>query len=168
MKKLKTFLTMICAFAILLSDPYIAFAETEEPETAAKTVRISTNRDEKNNDPDKQDLGPGERDEKSEQNRVNTEDGTSERSKDTPVVRMDITEMTEVRIGSYEDWVKFAKNCSLDSWSADKYVVITDDIDFNMKEFIPIPYFAGVLEGNGKALNKAAFTGEDNYIGIIS
>ena len=55
-----------------------------------------------------------------------------------------------------------------DTWSADKYVVLTDNIDFSMKEFVPVPIFCGVFDGQGYVLNRAACTQERSYIGIFS
>ena len=82
--------------------------------------------------------------------------------------RTEIPRMTEVRIGNYEEWCDFARKCTLDTWSADKYVVLTDNIDFNMKEFVPVPLFCGVFDGQGHTINRAAYTEEQNYIGIFS
>ena len=165
-KTLKFILSMACILAMILPDAAVVFAETEEAQTAAKTIRISE--EEQAKDTDAEDLGPGERSEKDEENQVQEEDGNSEKSKQAPVERMDITEMTEIRVGTYEEWCDLAKKCSLDSWSVDKYVVLYDNIDFRMKTFQPIPLFAGVFEGNGYTLNKAAFTDEQNYIGVFS
>ena len=166
----KLILPMICILSMVLPAPAAVFAKTDEAQTAAKTVRVSKeeNKENKENDPDDTDLGPAERSKESEENRIETQDGLSEKSKAEPVARMDITEMTEIRIRSYDDWKGFAKRCTLDTWSADKYVVLEDDIEFNMKEFTPVPYFAGVFEGNNHTLNKAAYTNEQNYIGIFS
>ncbi len=168
-KKHKILPALICLLALVLADPYVAYAEKDEPETASKTIKITTKsgKDDGNN-ADEEDLGPGERSKEDEENHVEKEDGNSEKTGNYLIERMDVTEMTEVRIGSYEDWVDFAKKCTLDTWSVDKYVVLTDNIDFNMKEFVPVPYFAGVLDGNKKTVNKVAFTGEDNYVGLFS
>ncbi len=165
-KTLKFILIAACILAMILPDAAVVFAETEEAQTAAKTIRISE--EEQAKDTDAEDLGPGERSEKDEENQVQTEDGNSEKSKQDPVERMDITEMTEIRVGTYEEWCDLAKKCTLDSWSVDKYVVLYDNIDFRMKTFQPIPLFAGVFEGNGYTLNKVAFTDEQNYIGVFS
>ncbi len=165
-KTLKFILSMACILAMILPDAAFVLAETNEAQTAAKTIRIKEEEQEK--DTDAEDLGPGERSEKDEENQVQEEDGNSEKSKQAPVERMDITEMTEIRVGTYEEWCDLAKKCSLDSWSVDKYVVLYDNIDFRMKTFQPIPLFAGVFEGNGYTLNKAAFTDGQNYIGVFS
>ena len=164
----KIILSFACIFAIIISDPFIAFAETDTAETASKTVRISTKDGEQKTPDDVEDRGPGERSMSSEENPLRKEDGESEKSMATPVERMDITEMKEIHIGSYEDWVSFVHNCTLDSWSLDKYVMLTENIDFSMKEFMPVPYFAGVFDGNGHVINKAAYTNEQNYIGVFS
>ena len=165
-KTLKIILTIACILAIILPDISVVYAETKEAQTAAKTVRISD--DKEASDGDAEDLGPAERSESDEENHIEYEDGNSEKSKMSPVERMDITEMTEVKVGSYEDWCDLVKKCTLDTWSMDKYVVLTEDIDFRMKTFRPVPMFAGVFEGNGHTINKAAYTDEQNYIGVFS
>lgn len=150
----KIFPSLLCILAILFSNPAFISAETaDKPETALKTVRVQTE-EETSEDKKKTD---GE----------DTSEDTGD-AKEKPAERMDITEMTQVNVGSYEDWCDLADKCSLDTWSADKYVVLTDNIDFNMKEFMPIPFFAGVFEGGGHTISKAAFTDEQNYIGVFS
>jgi len=158
MQKLKRFLLcVLCASTVIVTDPAIAFAETgDEAQTAAKTVRVSSE--------DDQDPEEGQSDAETADN----EDGASEKIGNYSIERMDITEMEEVRVGNYDEWCDFARKCELDTWSADKYVVLTDDIDFNLKTFVPVPYFAGVFDGNGHTVNKAAFTDEQNMAGIFS
>lgn len=166
-KTLKSLLAILCVTVTVLPAPLSVFAETDEAMTAAKTIRISGEEAEKNNS-DVIDLGAAERSEKEEENQVQTEDGNSEKSKNPPVERMDITEMTEIRVGNFDEWCDLANKCTLDSWSTDKYVVLTDNIDCRMKKFVPIPLFSGVFDGNGYTINKAACTDEQNYIGVFS
>ncbi len=165
-------LSILLALSMMLSDPATAFAAPkEDAQTAAKTVRISTKSEEaedgqkaEGDDAGSEEAGDTEKDE----GIFRHEDGESEKSKAAPVERMDITEMTEIKVGSFEEWEQFVKNCTLDSWSKDKYVVLTNDIDCNMQKFTPVPLFAGVFDGQGHTINKAAFTEEANYIGIFS
>ena len=167
-------MNILLTIAMTLSDPVIAFAAKDEAQTAAKTVRISTVAGEDESDEaleagaqkaaaEEETLESGKN-----EGMIRNEDGESEKSKAAPVERMDITEMTEIRIGSFDDWQQFVKKCSLDSWSKDKYVVLTRDIDLNMQKFTPVPVFSGVFDGMGHTINKAAFTEEVNYIGIFS
>ncbi len=144
----------------LLSDS-VCYAKTDDAETAAKTVRSAAEPD-GGDDPDAAAEG-GEG--SGESGQTDEADGTGETKAPS---RPDISEMTHISIATYEDWCAFAGKCRLDSWSADKYVTLTENIDFNMKEFIPVPYFAGVFEGDGHTLSKAAYTKEMGSIGIFS
>ena len=168
-KKLEILLALTGALAIVVTDPAVIYAETDTAQTAAKTIRISTEKDgDDDSNKSNTDEQAGERTEAQEKNQINTEDGNSEKSKAAPVERMDITEMTEIHISDYDGWCDFAKKCTLDTWSVDKYVVLDDDIDFNTKKFTPVPVFAGVFEGNNHTINKAAYVDEQNYIGLFS
>lgn len=82
--------------------------------------------------------------------------------------KIDISQMTEIRIGSLEEYNALAKNCRLDTWSRDKYVVLTSDIDCTGKDISQIPTFAGVFEGNNHAIINAAFTEKECYSGLFS
>ena len=153
----KTILPILCVLALLATDPIFVRAENyDKAETAEKTVDVSEPDDE------------GEEPEESRDNREEKEDGNSQRYMDYAVEMMDVEQMTEIRIGSYDEWSDFARNCTLDTWSRDKYVILTDDIDFNMKKYVPVPLFCGVFDGQGHTLNRVAFTEDENYIGIFS
>ena len=160
-------INILIILSMLLSDPVLILAKTDEAQTAAKTVQVSNKKDESEEE-GSEEGEESEEGKKEDEGLLKHEDGESEKSKATPVERMDIAEMTEVRIGNFEEWQQFVKNCSLDSWSKDKYVVLTKDIDCNMQKFTPVPLFSGVFDGNDHTINKAAFTEEVNYIGIFS
>ena len=164
---LKILLAILCIAAMILPANAAVFAETNEALTAKQTVRISIGDDDKKED-NEEDVDPGEMSQNEEDELIQNEDGASEKSGNPPVERMDITQMTEVRIGNFDEWCDFANKCMLDSWSVDKYVILTDNIDCRMKKFIPVPLFSGVFDGNGYTINKAACTDEQNYIGIFS
>ncbi len=161
MKINKKLPSVLCIILLIMGECVPVYAENvDKAETASKTINISV--DEDDEDADDTD---GEKESEEEEEK---EDGNSQRTYDPSIARPDITEMTEVRIGNYEEWCDFARKCTLDTWSADKYVVLTDNIDFNMKEFVPIPLFCGVFDGQGHTINRAAYTEEQNYIGIFS
>ncbi|MBQ8007421.1 MAG: hypothetical protein IJ245_07320 [Lachnospiraceae bacterium] len=161
MKINKRLPSVLCIILLIMGECVPVYAENvDKAETASKTINISV--DEDDEDADDTD---GEKELEEEEEK---EDGNSQRTYDPSIARPDITEMTEVRIGNYEEWCDFARKCTLDTWSADKYVVLTDNIDFNMKEFVPVPLFCGVFDGQGHTINRAAYTKEQNYIGIFS
>lgn len=58
-----------------------------------------------------------------------------------------------VELWSAEDFVAFAKNCTLDTWSENKTVYLMCDIDFSDTEFLPVPTFGGTFYGNGFTLS---------------
>lgn len=60
---------------------------------------------------------------------------------------------TEVHISTEEDWAEFAKNCELDTWSLDKYVVLDGDIVLSENYEAVIPGFGGIFEGNGHKIS---------------
>ena len=52
-----------------------------------------------------------------------------------------------VYLDSAADFAAFAKNCSLDTWSQGKTVVLEADIVLTDSEFEPIPTFGGTFFG---------------------
>ena len=76
----KLLLALICISSMMLPVPAAVFAETTEAQTAAKTVRVSKD-EKKEGDPDDLDQGPAEQSKESEENRIETQDGLSEKSK---------------------------------------------------------------------------------------
>lgn len=52
-----------------------------------------------------------------------------------------------VYIGSAKDLTELAHNCSLDTWSKNKTVVLTNDISLKDSDFVSIPSFAGTFDG---------------------
>ena len=57
-----------------------------------------------------------------------------------------------ISIETKEDFIKFANNCTLDSWSQGKTVSLAADIDFSGADFVPVPTFGGTFNGNGYTL----------------
>ena len=55
----------------------------------------------------------------------------------------------QITIGTKEELLTFAQNCTLDSWSQGKTVVLTGDIDLTGTDFTPIPTFGGHFDGQG-------------------
>ncbi|MBO4267456.1 MAG: hypothetical protein J5910_09760 [Lachnospiraceae bacterium] len=161
-KKNKILPSILLILALVIPNPACIMAETDTAQTASKTVRISTGEEAEEEKAEETEAGREEK----KADKENTEDAEDA---GTPVIqRMDVTEMTEITIADYDQWCDFARKCSYDTWSEDKYVRLTDNIDFNMKDFMPVPYFAGVFDGEGHTLNRAAFTDEENYTGVFS
>lgn len=58
-----------------------------------------------------------------------------------------------IRIGSVEDFLSFAQDCTLDSWSVNKQVLLLTDISLEGTDFSPIPTFGGGFDGGGHTIS---------------
>lgn len=70
-------------------------------------------------------------------------------------------------IRSTEDLLKLAKNCSLDSWSQNKNVVLACDISLKGVEFLPIPTFGGSFDGQGHTISGLELAGSAAPTGLF-
>ncbi|MDD6812605.1 MAG: hypothetical protein PUD93_12260 [Lachnospiraceae bacterium] len=70
---------------------------------------------------------------------------------------MEETEM--VLIETADDFLEFAQNCTIDSWSVNKVVELQTDISLAGEKFEPIPVFAGTFNGNGHTISGVYLTG---------
>lgn len=66
-------------------------------------------------------------------------------------------------LSSTEDFLDFADNCSIDSWSVNKRVVLSNDISLSGTDFETIPVFAGTFDGQGHTISGFQST-EQGYI----
>lgn len=57
-----------------------------------------------------------------------------------------------IEISSANDLIKFSKNCTMDTFSKGKTVVLTEDIDISGVRFSPIPIFSGTFDGQGHTI----------------
>lgn len=84
---------------------------------------------------------------------------------------MDVTDMdvtgTEIHISTEEDLAEFAKNCELDSWSLDKYVVLDGDIVLSENYEAVIPGFGGIFEGNGHRISNLRIESAGSDTGLF-
>lgn len=62
--------------------------------------------------------------------------------------------------------IKFAKACSLDSYSKNLYVTLAADIELS-GEFAPIATFGGVFDGAGHTISELKITGDGSYAGLF-
>lgn len=58
-----------------------------------------------------------------------------------------------IYINTAEDLTELAKNCTLDTWSQGKQVVLQADISLEDVEFAAIPTFGGMFDGNGYTIS---------------
>ena len=80
---------------------------------------------------------------------------------------VDIYAANTVTISTRKDFLRFAKNCTLDSWSAGKTVVLTADIDVGRVNFSPIPIFGGTFEGNGHTISGLSLEQDGSQLGLF-
>lgn len=74
----------------------------------------------------------------------------------------------EIKISSAKDLVAFSKKCRLDTWSRNKYVVLTEDISLINSDFVTIPTFGGIFDGNGHTISEFNVYDEQSNIGVFA
>jgi len=62
-------------------------------------------------------------------------------------------ETTVIRIFTANDLIELADQCTLDSWSRDKTVLLQADIDLSLTDFRPIATFGGTFDGQGHTIS---------------
>lgn len=72
-----------------------------------------------------------------------------------------------IRISSNEDLKELAKNCTLDTWSRDKVVILDTDLDFTSEGITLIPTFGGIFLGQGHTIKGFVIEGTSNNIGFF-
>ena len=80
---------------------------------------------------------------------------------------VDIYAANTVTISTRKDFLRFAKNCTLDSWSTGKTVVLTADIDLGRVNFSSIPIFGGTFEGNGHTISGLNLEQDGSQLGLF-
>ena len=84
-----------------------------------------------------------------------------------PLIEAAAPDENTVTISTVADLQAFSKNCSLDTWSQGKVVVLTADLDLDGKEFTPIPTFGGTFEGQGHIISGLRLTGPGSNMGLF-
>ncbi|MGM9917265.1 GLUG motif-containing protein [Anaerotignum sp.] len=72
-----------------------------------------------------------------------------------------------VTISSKEDFLRFAKNCMLDSWSAGKTVELTCDIDLKHTGLSSVPIFSGTFDGQGHTISGVNLQQDGSNVGLF-
>ena len=72
-----------------------------------------------------------------------------------------------VSLRTAEDLETLARNCSLDTWSQGKTVVLEQDIDLTGQAFTPIPTFGGTFLGQGHTISGVSLTGSGSTQGFF-
>ena len=74
---------------------------------------------------------------------------------------------TLLEISTEEELRGLAENCILDSWSRDKMVVLTADIELTGAEPLCIPVFAGIFDGNDHSITGLKLTEMGSAVGLF-
>ena len=72
-----------------------------------------------------------------------------------------------VRIGSAEEFLRFAAACAEESYSAGRVFELTADLDLSNTAFEPVPYFAGRFLGNHRLITGLSVTGDGSRLGLF-
>ena len=72
-----------------------------------------------------------------------------------------------VTIKTTEDLAELSRNCTLDTWSQGKTVILENDLDLHSIDFTPIPTFSGTFQGNGHTISGLSITGSGNVRGLF-
>ncbi len=77
-------------------------------------------------------------------------------------------DIEEITIGTTEEFLKFADNCRLDTWSVNKKITLTNDISLLGTDFIGIPSFGGIFDGGGHTISAFNVDKGMSYIGLFT
>ena len=72
-----------------------------------------------------------------------------------------------VTIKTAEDLAELSRNCTLDTWSQGKTVILENDLDLHGIDSTPIPTFSGTFQGNGHTISGLTLTGSGNVRGLF-
>lgn len=84
-----------------------------------------------------------------------------------PVCAADEEEGAKLTISNTEDFLTFAENCLLDTYSSGMTVKLTADIDLSGMEFTGIPIFSGVFDGDHHRISGLRLTGKGSDQGLF-
>ena len=79
----------------------------------------------------------------------------------------DSEEGTTLRIARRQQFLDFAENCRLDSYSRNLSVVLLTDIDLTGVDFAGIPIFCGNFDGNGHTVSGLSITRDGSNMGLF-
>lgn len=79
----------------------------------------------------------------------------------------DSEEGTTLRIARQQQFLDFAENCRLDSYSRNLSVILLTDIDLTGVDFSGIPIFCGNFDGNGHTVSGLSITRDGSNMGLF-
>lgn len=75
--------------------------------------------------------------------------------------------VAEIKISTVEEFITFAENCRLDSYSRNLAVILENDIDLCSHSFEPVPIFSGSFNGNGHVISGLSITADGSVQGLF-
>lgn len=76
-------------------------------------------------------------------------------------------EAKSLSISGVEEFLRFAENCRLDSYSQNLSVSLEKDLDLSGVEFQGIPIFSGSFDGKGHSISGLSITVESSAVGLF-
>lgn len=73
----------------------------------------------------------------------------------------------QISIGTAQELLGLARDCTLDAWSRGKTVTLTGDISLAGVEFTPIPSFNGTFDGGGHTISGLDLSGSVSPTGLF-
>ena len=86
------------------------------------------------------------------------------------ITEMEMTEevaFSYIYINTVADLLDLAEQCTLDTWSQDKTVVLQADLRLEGVDFLPIATFGGVFEGNGYSITGLDISAKVSQAGLF-
>lgn len=77
------------------------------------------------------------------------------------------TEWEEIYIGSVDDLKKLSRECWLDTWSQNKKIYLTQDLNLAGSDFVSIPTFGGYFDGQGHTISGLVIRDSISYTGLF-
>ena len=98
---------------------------------------------------------------------VNNTGRTYENDLRGSAVSINMADRQDVYISTVDDLIRLADDCSLDTWSKDKNVILENDIDTEGSDFKYIPIFGGIFDGQGHTISGLSIKEEESYTGLF-
>lgn len=83
-----------------------------------------------------------------------------------PYIRIDIPE-DAIYLSTVEEFLEFAENCRVNTWSIGKTIVLANDIDLTGVKFDGIPTFGGTFAGQGYTIKGITLEGKGSVVGLF-
>lgn len=158
MSKRKVTALLLAAAVILSAFPAApALALEENPQSEAEKEAEA---EKKQKEKDKEDTG--ESDEEEEVASVEDANEVIDSYQDEE------TKWETVYIENAEEFKDFSRDCWLDTWSQNKKVYLTQDIDLSGEGFVSIPTFGGYFDGQGHTISGFTVHKPISYVGLFN